>query len=622
MQVNDSYDYVDNEFSVGWTGQFGWGIFRMLSGSKKGKLRASATMIYIVVLQSLAIFSMAGCLFEPKIAPRPRAILNETFAPSDAGAVVNEQETHVGQSLSEAKHKLHEGHLARLFHDPNAAMHYRDALISVLAVAEAGGGCSKQCSGNCEAKNLYNKSLRGILRSVGFGNGRSAMEAQARLAALGVQIDSEKGFIENLEVDELWFPEDFATVMVREPLREHGLGVPLVAYRGPRERDKIIPEDFYPPHWKFAVTAVAESISHYGDAAGYSVRIVLLDPLENDMVWLGRSALPMARDLTTPVIHLLSHSGYRDKARQGLFNPASLTNEEGVTLVHPHRPGRIPLVLIHGMGCSPRIMADIVNSVHADPVLHKQYQPMIVYYTTGDTILQDGNVIRKAFRQMRDYYDPGHVDSAWDKSVVLGHSLGGPIARILSSHSDDQYEKVLFTRPWDQLAMSDEIRAVASEAIFFEPVPEFKRVIYLAATMRGSRLADQIEARALSRILPRRRLLQQFYDEIVSRNGVEAFSPWYQNRVPSSIDNQSPESPMLEATNNLRQEPDVVSHNIQANATPLLPLPLTTDLLVPYSSSYIENAMSSLVIHGQDHFCTHDPRTLAEIKRILQENSN
>ena len=79
---------------------------------------------------------------------------------------------------------------------------------------------------------------------------------------------------------------------------------------------------------------------------------------------------------------------------------------------------------------------------------------------------------------------------------------------------------------------------------------------------------------------------------------------------------------MLEATNNLRQEPDVVSHNIQANATPLLPLPLTTDLLVPYSSSYIENAMSSLVIHGQDHFCTHDPRTLAEIKRILQENSN
>jgi hypothetical protein len=170
--------------------------------------------------------------------------------------------------------------------------------------------------------------------------------------------------------------------------------------------------------------------------------------------------------------------------------------------------------------------------------------------------------------------------------------------------------------------MTDVVRTAAQRAIFFEPVPEFRRVIYLAGTMRGSRLADQIEARALSRILPRRRLLQQFYNEIVNNNGVEAFTDWYRNRVPSSIDNQSPESPLLEATNNLRQEPYVVSHNIQANATPVLPLNLTTDLLVPFTSSYIENTMSSLVLHGQNHFCTHDPRTLAEIKRILQENMN
>jgi pimeloyl-ACP methyl ester carboxylesterase len=594
----------------------------MFSGERSLLPRLSAASLYLSVIKGFAILSLTGCLFEPKITPKPRAIFNQAFAPAKARSVEKKFQSNAGHSLDQAKQKLHEAQVARVFHHPDAASHYRDALISVIAVAESGSGCSVECSENCESKYLYNRSLRGLLRAVGFGNGRSATESQERLADLGVQINSEDGFIENLEIDELWFPEDFSTVMVRNPSREQGVGVPLLAYRGPRERENNYPEKLYPPHWKFAVTAVAESAGQYGDDAGKSLRILLRDPLETDYVMLGQSQWPMAKDLTTPVIHLLSHSGYRNKARKGLFDPASLTNEEGVTLVHPHRTGRIPLVLIHGMGCSPRIMADIVNSVHADPVLRKQYQPMIVYYTTGDTILQDGSVIRKAFRQMRDYFDPGHTDLSWDKSVVLGHSLGGPIARILTSHSDDQYEKVLFTRPWDQLSMSDEIRAIASEAIFFNPVPEFKRVIYLAATMRGSRLADQIEARALSRIIPRRRLLQQFYDEIVSRNGVEAFSPWYQNRVPSSIDNQSPESPLLEATNQLRQEPDVVSHNIQANATPLLPLPATTDLLVPYSSSYVDNAVSSLVIHGQDHFCTHDPRTIAEIKRILYENTN
>lgn len=593
----------------------------MFSGCKAQFMCQPEKLIYIIIFNSFMIFGMTGCLFEPKILTRPQAVFNNSIHHKDFGSSIETPEMDQAQTLSDVRKNLIEAELACFFHSRNAANLYREALINTLAIAESDNGCSESCVNGCQIKTLYNKSLRGLLRSVGFGNGRSATEAHANLAALGVEIDSEQGFIENLDLDELWFPEDFQTLMVREPLRESGLGVPLVAFRGPREREKIIPEEFYPPHWKFAVTAIAERTSPVEPAAGQGIRIILSDPLETDQVMLGRIAWPIARDLTTPVIHLLSHSGYRDKARQGLFDPASLTAEEGVTLVHPHRAGRIPLVLIHGMGCSPRIMADIVNSVHADPVLRKEYQPMIVYYTTGDTILQDGNVIRKAFRQMRDYYDPGHTDSSWDKSVVLGHSLGGPIARILTSHSDDQYEKVLFTRPWGQLAMSDEIRAVASEAIFFEPVPEFKRVIYLAGTMRGSRLADQIEARALSRILPRRVLLQQFYNEIVGLNGVEAFTPWYQTRVPSSIDNQSPESPLLEATNNLRQEPDVVSHNIQANATPILPLPHTTDLLVPYSSSYIENAASSLVIHGQNHFCTHDPRTLTELKRILHENT-
>jgi pimeloyl-ACP methyl ester carboxylesterase len=600
------------------------------SGSNKREVAMRMKLTAFKILRIFAcqgLFSLIfliflpGCLFEPKIMPGPRAISNRLIsAPSVAVSSPQNQNTE-NQGSHQAANLLIQAELAGVLHQPEAASLYRDALAAAIA---SSGNCGCElgsCSETCLFKKVYNKSLRGLLRSVGFGNGRSAQLAQEKLAAIGVQIDSEPGFIENIEVDELWFPEDFTTVMVREPLRKHGLGVPLVAYRGPKEREKIIPEEFYPPHWKFAVTAIAEPIASEGDHSGL-LRIVLKDPLETDEIALAGHNYQMAKDLTTPVIHLLSHSGYRDKARQGLFDPASLTDEEGVTLIHPHRPGRIPFVMIHGMGCSPRIMADIVNSVHADPVLRKRYQPMIVYYTTGDTILQDGEVIREAFRQMRQHYDPAHTDIAWDQSVVLGHSLGGPIARILTSHSDDQFEKALFTRPWNSLVMTDVVRTAAQRAIFFEPVPEFRRVIYLAGTMRGSRLADQIEARALSRILPRRRLLQQFYNEIVNNNGVEAFTDWYRNRVPSSIDNQSPESPLLEATNNLRQEPYVVSHNIQANATPVLPLNLTTDLLVPFTSSYIENTMSSLMLHGQNHFCTHDPRTLAEIKRILQENMN
>ena len=561
-----------------------------------------------------------GCVLEPKIVPKPDVLLQKAAHLGEPSAEVSPLPTVGGDScpLGQARISLNEARIARVFHSPKAAGLYRDALVRVLYSINNPGQCGS-CGGHPAADiKLHNAALEGLLRSVGFGPGGDTATASQTLAGLGFGMAAADGFMDEFEPDELWFAHDYMTINVRHPQRDKGLGLPLIVYRKPRPRLNIEPEKFFPPHWKFAATAVARLVP---DENG-SLRpvIELVDPLENDQLTVGQATWPLARDVTTPVIHLLSHSGYRDKARQGLFRPQTLTDEEGVTLVHPYRPGRVPLVLIHGMGCSPRIMADIANTVHADPVLSRRYQVMIVYYTTGDTILQDADVIRRAFQAMRSHYDPGHGDQAWDQAVVLGHSLGGPIARLLTSHSDHQFEQLLFTRPWNELAMNDQVRQAAEPAIFFEPVAEFKRVIYLAATMRGSRIADHVEARALSAVLPRRMLLEAFYNEIVSNNGVDAFQPAYRQRMPSSIDNQSPESPILSATNQLRQDANVRSHAIQANITPILPRQASTDGLVPFESSYIAEAVSQRHLPLQDHFCTHDPRTLGEIRRILLEN--
>lgn len=584
-------------------------------------------------LRTILVFflsvSLTGCLLEPKLIVKPATRINRHFHHSgqevyhEPGISPEEGIDTTECSIEQIKWTLKQAQISRLFHSHDAVLHYRRALQSSLKLMQSleGFGEFCDCCHNLQKiQTLSNQALLGLMRSGGFGEGKSAAMAAERLMAVGVELYSSPGFMEDFELDELWFASDYQTIMVQDPFRESGLGLPMIAYRGPRPREGQVPESFFPPHWKFAVTAVARLDGDPVSGAGDRLAIELVDPLESETVRIGQMDYSIARDLTTPVIHLLSHSGYRDKARQGLFRPQTLTSEEGITMVHPHRPGRIPFILIHGMGCSPRIMADIVNSVHADPELRSRYQIMIVYYTTGDTILQDANVIRTAFRMMRNYYDPAYEDSSWDQAVVLGHSLGGPIARILTSYSDQNVEQMLFTRPWQNLVMSEPLRRAAEPAIFFEPLPELRRAIYLAGTMRGSRIADQVEARALSRVLPRRQQLKQFHDEIAMNNGIEVFQPEYRERIPSSIDNQSPESPLLEVANRLRQDPRLISHSIQANATPLLPVHHSTDLLVPYFSSFVEEASSSLVLHGQDHFCTHDPRTLAEIRRILKLN--
>jgi pimeloyl-ACP methyl ester carboxylesterase len=567
------------------------------------------------LIASVITVILSGCLLEPKIVTKPSGAVRMLLPSREITATPMPVTDTSGCPLAQARFTLHRARAARLFMSRTAAAEYRDALK--LAIQAMESGCGAGCGhDDFAATHIYDKALEGLLRAAGAGQRKDARLLADRLNALGIDLIASPGFMTDVEPDEIWFARDYVTFRVREPMRTHGLGVPLIVYKKPRPRDEVIPEMFYPPHWKFAATAIARPV----DPGTGRMTIELVDPLEWDSATVAGAVRPLERDLTTPLIHLLSHSGYRDKSRRGLIFPNRLGDEEGVMLTHPYRPGKIPFVVIHGMGCSPRIMADIVSAVHSDPDLRARYQVMIVYYTTGDTILQDSAVIRRAFAAMRNYYDPAHSDSAWDQSVVLGHSLGGPIARVLTSHSDDHYEKAIFTRPWNQIVLSEPMRQAGQEAIFFEPVPEFKRVIHVASTMKGSRLADQFEARALSRVIPRRRQLQEFYEEIIKYNGREAFQPEYRDRPPSSIDNQSPESPFLAAAAVLRQPPDLITHSIQADWFPFLPMHAKTDGLVGFESSYIPEASTQVVLDWQDHFCTHDHRALAEIKRILHEN--
>jgi hypothetical protein len=464
---------------------------------------------------------------------------------------------------------------------------------------------------------IHNRALSGLLRVVGCREGSSRTAVIARLSELGVTLCTDDPELAAIPWNELWLCADYHTTLVKDPVEWPGLGVPLIVYHGKRDRPDY-PEHAYPPRWKFAATAFAR-LSGPASEMG-PLQIVLVDPRANTEVEIGKTIWPIAADLTTPVIHLLSHSGYRTNAFAGLFRPEQLTDEEGIALVHPYRSGRIPLVLIHGMGCSPRIMADIVNSIHADPRLRERYQVLIAYYTSGDTVLQDSTKLRRSFHALRDCYDPGHSDPAWDHSVVLGHSLGGPIARILTSFSDRQLEQTIFTVPFSSLRLSSATRDRVAEAIYFEPILEIRRVVYLCGTMHGSRLADGVEARFLGRLIPRRSALEEFHSELLAFNGPQVLNPSYRNRAPSSIDNQSPESPLLEAINRLRPNPGLTAHSIQADATPNLPQERSTDLLVPYSSSYIGDAVSRLVVPWTNHFCTHNRAVLDEVCRILHEH--
>ena len=67
--------------------------------------------------------------------------------------------------------------------------------------------------------------------------------------------------------------------------------------------------------------------------------------------------------------------------------PAPRFEAAGLSSVRPHVRGKIPAVLIHGLGSGPRSWARMIEGLEADPILREHYQFWTFGYRTGEPIL-------------------------------------------------------------------------------------------------------------------------------------------------------------------------------------------------------------------------------------------
>jgi triacylglycerol esterase/lipase EstA (alpha/beta hydrolase family) len=74
--------------------------------------------------------------------------------------------------------------------------------------------------------------------------------------------------------------------------------------------------------------------------------------------------------------------------------------------------------------------------------------------------------------------------------VVIGHSMGGCISRLLITNTGDKLWMKLFKKPPEQVPLSPESRKLITEALIFQHRPEIGRVIFISAPLRGSELAS------------------------------------------------------------------------------------------------------------------------------------
>ncbi|MEY4485009.1 MAG: hypothetical protein RL693_2461, partial [Verrucomicrobiota bacterium] len=399
---------------------------------------------------------------------------------------------------------------------------------------------------------------------------------------------------------------EFEGKLVVKESRKEGLGAPLIIINketfDPRKNDPFAQSS----HLYYGMTAVVTF-------NGNQCVATLSDPLSTETAALDGRTYPLAADFTAPVALALAERKPRKKELGGLFKPDDFTSITRLARLQPYDPKKIPVLCIHGLGDSQATWAPLVESLRADATIRQNYQFWYFKYPSGNPYPLSAAILRKNLDDFNVRY-AGHK-----KIVVIGHSMGGMISRVLMTDSGMKLWDATYDKPPAEMPFSDETRRIMTDSLIFEHRKDIARVIFASPSHRGADMATNFFGRMGSKLIGGPKALLNG-DTSVLELAKPNSTGTQLKKMPNSIDFLNPENNFVKNLDALPLAKGIPFHTIlgdqgkggNLNHTK----PVSTDGIVPYWSSHLDGAQSELIIPS-GHWTNQHPQGIAEIRRIL-----
>ena len=471
-----------------------------------------------------------------------------------------------------------------------------------------------------EARQRYNEQVAALLRA-------AKMFGRFDLAR-GLLIRSNDGWLtvpvvtrgfsrEAADFQQFHWPPTGREPLLARRYGRSGVGVPLVLERQRNENDPTEVR-FLPEKSHSAATAVLRFdtdpvlVSKSRTLSG-AAALELINPLEESTTGLGFGPLPLAADLTAPLAVTLKESPRTYLA--GFIEPGGAASAARLAFLDPYHPGKIPVVLVHGLFSDPLSWGDLINDLRAVPGFDQRFQFWVFRYPTGQGFLQSAAVLRRELRAAIEAFDPSGSDAALRQVVLVGHSMGGLIAKLQVTYSEELIWSRLANRPLEEIVTTEDARAVLAETSYFNPSPNVDRVIFIASPHRGSLRSSGLVGQGAALLVELSPAQARMHEQLI-RDNPNTFNPLFERRFPTSIDMLSPDSPLLEVMQKLRVRSGVKLHNI-AGVSHAVSLDGPSDGVVSVRSASHPGCRSVLGV-GAPHAKVHRAKeTSAEVLRIL-----
>jgi pimeloyl-ACP methyl ester carboxylesterase len=361
---------------------------------------------------------------------------------------------------------------------------------------------------------------------------------------------------------------------LRNRYTRDGIGVPMVARRAPGESFPL--EAYFPAGGYIAPITVYlrfdpdDSIvsPDVADKPAERVRVGLADTRLAEFVCFGRQTLPVAADFTAPYAVQITRDHSRAAARAALFGDSVPGSRLGLTISAPWDPAKIPLVLLHGLASSAEVWRELTNDILGSEELRGRYQIIHYTYATNETVLATAARFRRELAEFLAVvkYDP----RVSPKLVVIGHSMGGLLAKSLVVDSGTALWDAAFRVPGESLHAPDAARRAFEEALLLKPWTSVGLIIFMGTPQHGSDEADGLLGRLSASLLR----LPPDYVNLMREIGLrdpQELQPDVRSRFTSgrmtSVESLSPRYPLMQVYGELPIVAGVPFYSIIGTAT-------------------------------------------------------
>jgi pimeloyl-ACP methyl ester carboxylesterase len=466
------------------------------------------------------------------------------------------------------------------------------------------------------ACDLYNRGL--ALALTDPLTGRIVLQ-DARFAlpqgTLEITLDRSPSAWSGNGITEFLPADDFEVRGLSLRYRHSGLGVPLIGLPGAGALSAVPEAKYLGKSVTLPITAFLRLSGGIRDV-GTTMRgsLELSSAYETSETRVGDRVVPLEADLTAPLAYSLGRSDVWDFSVGGFFGGDPHARKNGLIMVRPYEPGRIPVVFVHGTASNPAYWSEMFNTLQADPVLGQELQFWFFIYNTGSPIAYSAGTLRDALYDVVSTVDPGGVDPALRRMVVIGHSQGGLLARLMVTEGGASWWDDIVGTPMEEFDMTEEQRKLVLWALDFRAVPFVQRAVFLSTPHRGSFLTKRRFAGWVSSLIELPGGVVDLSKQMLRQE--EKLPPeLVGSGIGTSVKNQDADNPFLKRLGRAPIAPGVVVNSIVAVKGDG-PVEEGDDGVVAYASAHFEGAESEAVVQS-GHSSQMNPLAIREVRRIL-----